>query len=372
MRIHLPFLSVLGFFLLISGFLAQEQDPQDSSPSISYKEIKDPRRISKRTGKPTLLIFYTNWSNNAARMRDEIFARPEIMEFLQSFHIERIDAETDKLGVDLRQLFEISTYPTILAYSEIERMGSLEGYWPPRTFLKRLRNWYEKWRTQNPKRENSLPTDPVLGNIDEETRTKRELREVDGFQLRTGKIVDGIPIKLSSGVVTLREGELITILPLYLFTPNSRKKVLAQAKSTMLKDMDLVPGPHGQNFQEISGIIEINELRNELSEPFIVLVDPKQEFLSILNDFLVDQPLKKNELSYIRKYRIAEDLSDRAFNLIQRKYSIELPAVMIVSSEGVEKAFSEVRMPKTFFDELKKIRVKATVKEQAAQLSSSE
>ena len=334
----------------------QSTEGSDREPSLVYNDIKDPSKISLRHRKPVLLLFYTTWSETYDRMKETTLKIPAIKEFLGQFHVEWIDAESDQLGVDLKLTYQLSSYPTIIAYSEFGRLGSIQGLWPPFTFLKLLKDWYETWRSESPVRKNSLPSDPILGAIGYETRTKKEIRRSGGFQLRTGKVLDGTPIGLSSGIVTLMNEDQVNKLPLYLFTPKSRELVLTKAKNYVFKEKNISAGPHGMIFREIGGIIEINELRTELQEPFVVLIDPRQEFQSLLNNYLIDQPLARNELSYIPKYKIASDLSDRSLGFIYRKYSIEPPAALIIDSNGVVKQFSEMRVPAQFLAEIKSMR----------------
>ena len=345
---------------------AEDVETSDPGTSLSYRDIKNPAKISARMGKPLLIIFYTTWSATYSSMKAGTLSLPAIQEFMSHFHVEFVDAESDKMGVDLKLLYQLNTYPTIVAYSDSGRMGSIRGIWPPYTFLQRLKDWYEIWRSENPIRKSSLPSDPIMGSIGEETRTKKEIRSSGGYQLRTGKILTGTPVKLSSGVVTLVNGDESSQVPLYLFTPESRKIVLAKARSYVFKENNVDAGPHGTTFQEIDGIIEINELRSKLNEPFIVLIDPQQEFQTLLNDYLMDQPMAKNELSYVPKFKIAENLSDRSLNIIYRKYSIEPPAVLIMDKEGVVNQFSEIRLPVEFLAEIKAMRSKAPATEQAS------
>jgi endonuclease V-like protein UPF0215 family len=343
-----------------------QSSPMITSPPLPFKEMRDPRRISKRVGKPVLLIFFTNWSSISRDMEEQVLRRADIQDFLQVFHIQRIDAETKKHGIDLSRLFRLERYPTIIAYSDAGRIGSIEGMWPPRAFLRSLQSWYEQWRTLSEERRLKYPADPILKPVEMEKRTKRELRNISGFQLQTGKIVEGIPINLSSGIVTLENDRGSHIIPLHLFTPQSRKKVEANAKKSMLKTMDLVPGPHGLEFNSLGGIIEINTMKEEIQEPFIVLVDPTQEFQSILSAYLEDQPLKRNELTYMRKFKVAENLSERALNLIKRHYSLELPALMVLSKDKPMSKYTELMNPGEFFKILRTIRLRKSLEEQAS------
>lgn len=103
-----------------------------------------------RTGRPVLVDVYTDWCGWCKRMDRDVYARPEVQQYLASrFVMVKLNAESGEAARyqgkaytarTLAARFGVSGYPTtIFLNGKGEHLGNVPGYFPPSRFLLLLR-----------------------------------------------------------------------------------------------------------------------------------------------------------------------------------------------------------------------------------------
>jgi hypothetical protein len=345
----LPKLILMTLFVLTNLIL--EAKPSNTTPSI-IDPLRKPKVTSEMSGKPLLVILYTNWSATYKRMRSQTFSVEVIRELLGHFHTLYFDAEDPENGPWIRQNFQASVFPTILSYSPSEKLGSIQGFHPPHAFYSSLDFWYEKWRLEELKKTGIKPPHPLMAPYQGESRSRKELRLAGGFQLKTGRILQGVPISVIEGIVTLDNRGIQTEIPQNLFTPKARDAILPLAKHYMHETKALVSGPFPSQFKPLKSLTEMKKTATLGEEPVLVLVDPGHRYFKGLKSYLQVNRRTRNDLTYSRNYVLGEKVSSKTYDLISKTYQITYPALILLRKNKNPEAQSNLRDARSFLSAL--------------------
>jgi thioredoxin-related protein len=134
--------------------------------------------LARRSGRPVLVDVYTDWCGWCKRMDRDVYAKPEVREYLSSrFVTIKLDAEApdparyedrNYTSITLAERFKVTSYPTtIFLKSNGQHTINVPGYVPAERFLMVLRYIGEghldrgvDWDTFNRKQMNPRPPAP--------------------------------------------------------------------------------------------------------------------------------------------------------------------------------------------------------------------
>ena len=167
---------------LIAAVPARAQAPADAQEKqVQWLDWNAGMELAQRSGRPVLVDVYTDWCGWCKRMDRDVYANPEVREYLSSrFVTIKLDAEaadparyqgktyTSTTLADER--FKINSYPTtIFLKSNGQHSTTVPGYVPAERFLMVLRYIGEghldrgvAWETFNRKQSN--PRAPAPSN----------------------------------------------------------------------------------------------------------------------------------------------------------------------------------------------------------------
>ncbi len=342
---------LIGLSFLISIALVTPAKSPQTKISVA-EQLRDPARTSEVSGKPLLIIFYTNWSVTYKRMRSEVFSVAVIQELLSHFHTLYVNAEDVENGAWMRQKYQISLYPTILAYSPSQKLGSIQGLHPPHAFFTYLDFWYDKWREEAFEKTGVKLKNPLLKSYQGESRSRDELRRVRGFQLKTGRIIQGTPVSIEDGVLTLDDRGRRSEIPQYLLTPKARDALLPLAIRYMAETKSLVPGPFAPSFKPLKSLTEIKKKAKTGKDPVLVLVDPGQNYYRGLKAYLEGNRRTRNDLSYTHNFVVGGKVNPKTLNLIAKTYSVSYPALILLEKDKEPQGQSNLKDAHSFLSAL--------------------
>lgn len=142
MRLRVGVLALLlGSLLLASSSHAQ---------SVQWRDWNGGLKAASSTGKPVLVDFYTDWCGWCKRMDREVYARPEVRDYLaKRFVTVKLNAEGGQpatyegrsyTGRTLAARFEVTGFPTtVFLRPNGEKLVNVPGYLPADRFLLLLR-----------------------------------------------------------------------------------------------------------------------------------------------------------------------------------------------------------------------------------------
>jgi thioredoxin-related protein len=148
-----PLRNALGLALLL--LIAAAPSPAQAQAGAQEKQIQwldwdTGMALAQRTGRPVLVDVYTDWCGWCKRMDRDVYANPEVREYLSSrFVTIKLDAEApdpahyegrDHTSITLAERFKVTSYPmTIFLKSNGQHSINVPGYVPAEKFLTVLR-----------------------------------------------------------------------------------------------------------------------------------------------------------------------------------------------------------------------------------------
>jgi len=128
--VFLSAVALLGFALQQEGGVKFEKE------GTPFQEILN---LSKKTGKPIMVDFYTDWCGWCKVLDDSTYQNPRVGEFSRNFINFKVNAEKGE-GIELAKRFRIRGYPTILFLDSTgKEIDRIIGFRPPEPFLERLK-----------------------------------------------------------------------------------------------------------------------------------------------------------------------------------------------------------------------------------------
>lgn len=142
MRLRLDVLVVLLGGLLLAA--------PASAQSVQWRDWNSGLRAASASGRPVLVDVYTDWCGWCKRMDREVYARPEVRDYLaKRFVTVKLNAESEQAatyegrswtGRTLASRFDVTGYPTtVFLRANGEKLVNVPGYLPPDRFLLLLR-----------------------------------------------------------------------------------------------------------------------------------------------------------------------------------------------------------------------------------------
>ncbi|MDX1812897.1 MAG: thioredoxin family protein [Gammaproteobacteria bacterium] len=94
----------------------------------------------KKTKKPLLLFFYTDWCPNCRKLRENVLSQNDVNQYLENLIPVKINPETGKLENQISNEFKVMGYPTILMILPSEKVLNIRGLSniTPEKFITRL------------------------------------------------------------------------------------------------------------------------------------------------------------------------------------------------------------------------------------------
>ena len=169
-----PLRYALGLALL----LLTTAVPAHAQAQIQWLDWDAGMELAQRSGRPVLVDVYTDWCGWCKRMDRDVYAKPEVREYLASrFVTIKLDAEApdparyqgrNYTSTTLAERFKVTSYPTtIFLKSNGQHSINVPGYVPAEGFLMVLRYIAEghldrgvAWDTFNRKQSNPRSTVP--------------------------------------------------------------------------------------------------------------------------------------------------------------------------------------------------------------------
>ncbi len=103
---------------------------------------------SRKTGKPVMIDFYTDWCGWCKELDKVTYRDPEVIGLSGSFVSLKLDAEKDPKGPELAEKYGVDGFPTILFLEpDGSLVGRIVGYLPAQDFALRMRKVTE-YRTR--------------------------------------------------------------------------------------------------------------------------------------------------------------------------------------------------------------------------------
>jgi thioredoxin-related protein len=138
--------------LVVAAFAAMVVLAAGARPALAvdWKHWNEGLAAAGRTGRPVIVDVYTDWCGWCRRMDNEVYARPEVSEYLEKHFVTiRLNAEsnepttwqgTTRTAKALAAKFDVSGYPTtIFLTSEGEHLANAPGYIKADRFMLLLR-----------------------------------------------------------------------------------------------------------------------------------------------------------------------------------------------------------------------------------------
>jgi len=319
--------------------------------SISYSEdfFAMAQDRSKLRKKPVLYIIKADWSGTYKKMLDEVLTHPLVYEYMAHFDLVELDGDNPEVKKSLPAAFQARTYPAIAIYSPLRLLGTKVGYINGRELFDFLHYSYRRFRYDYYQVNQEWLPNPMIAPWDEESRSRDQLSMQNGYLLRTGRVITGTPMRLHKGFVVFSESGLEHKIQAALFTPKARSLAVKKALETMELKSSLIPGPETEGFLPLSGLSEINARKASLKKPFLVLLDPKDEFSLAISLHSSNNLKDKNSLTYIKKFRIGSNIDKVGLDKIANFYKVELPALLILNPGLPVQKISKLKSVTEFF-----------------------
>jgi len=137
----------LALLLLIAALPVRAQAQADAQEKqIQWLDWDTGMELAQRSGRPVLVDVYTDWCGWCKRMDRDVYANPEVREYLSSrFVTIKLDAEASDpahyegrsfTSITLGERFKVTSYPTtIFLKSNGQHSINVPGYVPAERFL---------------------------------------------------------------------------------------------------------------------------------------------------------------------------------------------------------------------------------------------
>jgi len=108
--------------------------------SISWRyDLEDGLAEAKRTDKPVMADFYTDWCGWCKKLDEDTYKDKDVLALAAGFVCVKIDADKDK---ESAKKYKVSGYPTIIFFNPAgNEIGRIGGYLPGEDFASRMKDF---------------------------------------------------------------------------------------------------------------------------------------------------------------------------------------------------------------------------------------
>jgi thiol-disulfide isomerase/thioredoxin len=108
----------LGIIVLSLGFAASQLAKFAVDASLAdwqqgFAGYVATGRLQVASGKPMVVLFYTDWCPNCKKLREEVLASPEVRRYVETLHPVRINPELGLAEQKLADSYGVRGYPSL-------------------------------------------------------------------------------------------------------------------------------------------------------------------------------------------------------------------------------------------------------------------